>query len=758
MPDRSDPLRLGPRISDDGADEVGETVGAVTNAMAEGLEAAIVANDPLTDRSTTWEQRLTDLGRAHRRPRRTRFGIELAQLAGAFVVVAAAAVVAIRSVTDFWLPLDAAHFIAEADWLRGNRSILPSIHPPVFPSIVLLFEFVAPAQVAVEAAMAVTFAAFVIGTYLVVRTWFQTRPAVVATGIGAGSPVLAEAIGWGGGAHLGGLAAMTFAIAATDRWVLGRLSPIWVGVAAGVTVATHPFATVALAVFALARLSPIWVRRANWKLRGRGPASVGGLFIAATGAAPFVAASGYYYTSVSSPGSTSIGFPDLATTFELLDWATREHVLVFMVTLAALATPLVVRPGQWRPTMAALSATIVLLSSMVRGDGSYQTRVIYLVPVSIALSAGLVATTGSTRWPSTNRPDRFWLAAGSSVLAITLVVQVGFVTRLHDSINFYAQVDQSDMEALARSSVSADGIVISSYVGDSVYAPTNWYVNAATLRRAVSPIAPWLSTNPVEGQAGLEAQRFFVGDVVAENEALQIAASGTESGHFELQILARVDGWYFPVVELDPVRSRFPFTVTAASASVTGDMLTLSMYGTEDTDVLDITVALDGTTVTVIASVGVPGSLHLVFAPGPLSDWIPTPTSTSPVSIEHRVHTELLRSTVSATGNDRVRVSVYGPGNPIGLDTTAPTVTTLSFVFENLPDVPRSEVTTSTSDAIRERIGIDRVVIWRNTGLIERFTSACFLPIDHGTNLAVFDYICAGGVGASASAPPDEQR
>ena len=118
----------------------------------------------------------------------------------------------------FWLPLDAAHFSAEAEWLRGNRDVLPNIHPPLFPGLVLLADLVVGWRDAVLMAMSLAFALYVVAVYALLRRWHRRSFAWFGAVLAATSPVLAEILGWGGGANLLGFAALIGACAPAERW------------------------------------------------------------------------------------------------------------------------------------------------------------------------------------------------------------------------------------------------------------------------------------------------------------------------------------------------------------------------------------------------------------------------------------------------------------------------------------------------------------------------------------------------------------
>lgn len=273
---------------------------------------------------------------------------------------------------------------------------------------------------------------------------------------------------------------------------------------------------------------------------------------------------------VRSPEQAGLGTPDLPALFDLLSWAGREHAILLILHLIATFAPFVFLNSHGGRDSVTVALVMLVGVTVLKGDPSYQSRFMYLVPVLIAfLSADAIIPGLRKIAERLGRSESLFTAISLTALLLMLF-QVGFSVRLTTAIRYYQRIEPDDL-VLLEGLPASNGVVGSSHWSSSTAEPTNWFVNAAASREAWSPIGPWLSTIQEEAMAGQQMQRLFAGQVGIENEALQVAAAGTEDGYYSLQISVRSNGWYFPIASLDAARTRWPFPVTTASAELTED-------------------------------------------------------------------------------------------------------------------------------------------------------------------------------------------
>jgi hypothetical protein len=636
----------------------------------------------------------------------------------------------------FWLPLDAAHFSAEAEWLRGNRDVLPNIHPPLFPGLVLLADLVVGWRDAVLMAMSLAFALYVVAVYALLRRWHRRSFAWFGAVLAATSPVLAEILGWGGGANLLGFAALIGACAAAERWTETGRGALVSGVLCGCAGASHPLAGVLalVMVIGIVAAKSVFARRIP-------PRSLRAALLFGLGGLPFVAGAGYYYLSVSSPSQTTFGLPDLGVTLDMFDWAGREHVIITLIQLCALVWPFVARGQRSRPTGLVFAAVILLLTATLKGDPSYQSRVMYLLPVLVGIAAADIGSIAVHRSRVALQGRRTRSGALAAVAVIAVLFQVAFVTRLRDANDYYRRLTIDDVTLLQQIDDETGGIIASSHWAHSTAEPTGWFVNAAAKRRAVSPIGPWLSTDPSETREGAAMQRLFAGQVGIERNGLQVAASASARGLYSLQIAIGRHDWFEPVIVLDSARSRFPFTVVSASTRLAGDGIVLTLVGPDpDADIIELIATIDTSGVVVRGTPGpeVGGDWHVVFSWAPNTFGSVTPLDATTAEFELEVGRSDARGLLSVDADVPVRMTSYPTGLPVDLDVIDPSVLSVSWEFDER-SMPTSEPTTFEESAILDEYEIDHVVVWNNTGLIQRFAESCFRQVATGPTITVFD-------------------
>ncbi len=707
---------------------------------------------------------------ARRREFRWSRSIEGAASLAALVVVAAALVRFIHEETPLWLPLDAAHFVAEAEWLRGSRDLLPGIHPPLFPTLVLVFETMVDSWSAVLYAMCLSYALYLLAIYALMRRWHDRGVAFASTAVAAMTPVLAEMLGWGGGANLLGLATAVAALAAADRWANSAKGGWLVGLTVGLSIATHPVAALMAVFFVGTRLgweiigrTRRWFRpntpgatdgevtvepppspqTGRWFRRPRGITSPVAWVMGAAGGFPFVLVSSYYYFGVQAPSQSKLGFPDLSVLSSLLGWAGREHQFIAAVNLVAVISPFLLFRRRSQPAALSVAALLILGTTVVKGDPSYQSRFVYLLPVLVAIAIAEVGVPLVRRTAAMLRQSSHALQLAATVVTVLLIAQTGFFVRLDAAVAYYGRVKQTDLAVLTRS-VTADGLAVSSHWAASTAEPTSWFVNAAASEPAWSPIGPWLSTSAEETVFGGLLQRFFAGQVGVENGRLQASIAGTDEGYYSIRIAASFAGWYYPLAELDVARTRWPFAVVSAAAIVADDeKLLLTLRGRRPVEVIELRIELrnDAVRMTAESQATEDNDWHVVFAPagGP---WTASRVDSTEVSTRHMVGgAREMTSNLRIVGSGApARATLYGASDPLDFDVIGSE--RVQFLWTARAGYTAAgEVAVFDEHALADDVGATRVVVWRNTGLAERFITDCYAEIDRSDSVIVFDRV-----------------
>jgi hypothetical protein len=466
---------------------------------------------------------------------------------------------------------------------------------------------------------------------------------------------------------------------------------------------------------------------------------------------PLVAASAYYYLGTKAPGQTGIGVPDLAVLLDILAWAGREHPIVLVIHLVAIVTPLLLfgRPSQ--PAAAVLGVVLVLGTSALTGDASYQSRFVYLLPALIAIAVaefgpGIAGFTAARlRTPVRNT------SIVMCALLVVVIVQAAFHERLDTATRFYARVEHDDI-VLIESLVGRDGITASSYWGANEGEPTNWFVNAAGEREAWSPIGPWLSTIPEEAAAGREMQRLFAGQVGIEDGRFQVAASGTSTGYYELRVSVQVDDWYHSVFVIDPARTDWPFAVVDASARLEGDRVLLTLTGVAERDRIELVAELtaDGLRITAESSSRRQNDWHVVLSPAG-AGWGLERLGGSLVRIDSTIGGRQLEYAIGAgSEGSPARASIYGPGQPVDLDVLG--ADRIEMTVGPLKGfLAHGELVTFDEQRVADGLDVQQVMVWRNTGLAERFDTPCYAQFGSATHVVGFDRVADCAVDAAAA-------
>ncbi|HEY4376111.1 MAG TPA: hypothetical protein VGM93_03095, partial [Acidimicrobiales bacterium] len=439
----------------------------------------------------------------------------------------------IAHATSVFLPPDAAHALGEADVLLGH-GVLKFTHPPAFAVFVAAGRGLFGPVDGVLAAYLAGLALLWLGIYALLRQWLPPLPAVVGTMTGMALPLVAELVGWGGGAQLLGLGFGVATLAAFERWArTGRGGPL-VGVGLGLTALSHPFALLALlACLAVRWLAELWPARGasdSRPSRPSGPATWRGGILAGITAAPFVLAGAAYYGGVSSPGAVSLALPSLHPFFDLMSWATRENRLLLIACLGSLGTALFARGRGAIAIAASLAGVIVLPVIFVHAEAGYLTRSLYYLPVIVALGVAWAWEALATMVAAhLDRRPRLGVAVVAAVLLPAFVAIVGLGPRLRVAMPYYTAVNQPEVDAISALR-GAKGDVATSWTGASVAAGEgmSWYVSGLAGRHAYGPSGRWIGAQPDEQRDGIAMQQALSGEVGIDAGGLQLAGRGSE--------------------------------------------------------------------------------------------------------------------------------------------------------------------------------------------------------------------------------------
>jgi hypothetical protein len=564
---------------------------------------------------------------------------------------------------------------------------------------------------------------------------------------------------------------MAGALAAFELWTRRRTwrHALLVGTIFALAIAAHPFmAAVAAGLLGLRWL--VSLRDGPRGVRGWGPGSPAGLAVAAIPVLVAVVWLAGHYLAIDPPAGLSLRPLDLATPARLLAWTTREGPALLALGLVLAVAALTAPPAQ-RTIAAAIVAVFVIVPAGLSGDDSYQSRVVYLLPILLSIGA-------ATLWGAADRavileaiaspaqgPRERLRAPAAAVLVAALVVLLGFPVRLDAAVRYYAALDGQDVDLLT-SLGAGDGTIATSWTANLYWdgMAMAWYASGLTNRPAIGPTDPALSTRDFQRVEGAAAWQLFSGEAGLENGALQVAF-GPAGWRADPAIAGRIGGYHIPLVYLsDTVNQYGP-----AGAPVAGDPLAW-------------TVASDGTATgvrtsagrrTVEAAVSLVGDqvlLRLARGPGDANEvwtiWIwpayGLPWSEVEVDAEARqasfapLGSVAVRSPETWLAADpRVRVVVAEPASITyaeresrwGLQALAITIPAGSdleatITVSGLPAA--GPVTRYDERSLIADHGITSAVVWRDTGWADRFlASSCFVPGPASTNIATFDVLPA---------------
>jgi hypothetical protein len=672
-----------------------------------------------------------------------------------------------RGAAAVYLTPDGAHAVTDS-WALIEQAPRPLLYLPAWPAVLLPFLLLGASPViAVQAGLVLALTALFVALYGLTRPYVGARAAFVGAAVGVGSTPIGELLGWQGGGTLVGLLMMTGAFAAFERWTRRRTRrhALLVGAAFALTMAAHPFmAAVAAGLLGLRWL--VSLRDGPRGLRGWGPASLAGLAIAAIPVLVTAAWLVGHYLAIDAPAGSSLRLPDLAVPALLLEWMTREGPALLALGLVLTAAALAAAPAQ-RMIAAGIVAVVVIVPAGLSGDVSYQSRVVYLLPILLSVGA-------ATLWEAADRAMSLEAIASparglrerlrrpaAAVFVAAFAVLLGLPGRLDAAVPYYSALDRQDIDLLTSLAVG-EGTIATSWTGNRYWdgMAMAWYATGLANRRAIGPTDPALSTRDFQRVEGAAAWQLFSGEAGVENGALQVAF-GPPGWRADPAIAGRIGGYYIPLVYLsDTVNQYGPDGAPAAGYplawTVASDGTARGVRTSAGRRTVEAVVSLSGDRVLLRLARG-PGDANEVW-----TIWIwpayGLPWSEIEVDTEAREASFAPLGTVAVRSPDtwlaadpRVRVVVAEPASITyaeresrwGLQALAITVPAGSdleatITVSGLPAA--GPVTRYDERSVIADHGISSALVWRDTGWTDRFlASPCFVPGPGSANIATFD-------------------
>lgn len=701
---------------------------------------------------------LADLRHPHRaleavglaRSPRTREAVAVATGLG---ILGAVVVARLTGAVSLHLTPDAGHALADADALLGE-GVRPMGYMPAFPALVALTRALSgDAVTGVHLALGLVFFALGAGLYVLIRQFAPARAAFAGAGVGMTTPVIAEALGWSGGATILATASVAAALACLERWICRphRTMALATGAFLGLALASHLFVPVVGAALVGVRWLAELARQRTITLRGAGPLALEGMAIAAIpvviGGTLVVAR----LADVAAPSGTSLGMPDPSATSSVLSWATRESPVLLLVVLGALASMLVARSGA-RWIGLGCAAVVLVLPAVMHADPSYQTRVAYFLPLVVGLGTGLIIAALDARlsrpaWPSL--PGRLTVLMLPAILIWTSA-SLGFDERLVAAARFYQRIDASDLSVMQRLRETPGGTVATSWPGNAYGdgLPVSWLVEGLARRKAAGPVDPVLSTDPGQIAAGAAMQRLFAGRTTMENGAIQLAY-GPDDSRADPAVAANVAGFYHPILYLN---SRVDAMAGGPPDSWT-HIVTSSGVASRGVDaagktVIDGSSSLRGDTANVTQrSVAGAGPRTVWIWPAYGVDWQMVSNRGGTIGFQAVPVAGGFSGTAAATA---VEIAVDG-GEAIyherearyGLEAIEVRIMAEPLALHvRFPGLTGGEPRFDHEEAILVAEDVRQVLVWRDTGWLDRFErSTCFERASSSPNLVLYDVV-----------------
>jgi hypothetical protein len=409
--------------------------------------------------------------------------------------------------------------------------------------------------------MVLLLAALFGGLYALARFHTTPRAAFVGAVAGTLSTSVAELIGWQGGATLTGLVGTVYALVFLEQWlrVGGRRNALLTGAAYAAIVASHPFMTaVATGLLGLRWLAG-WYESRHLSLRGWSPLGLQGILLGATLPVLTMLVLVRGYTSgLDAPSGSGLRLPQFDASLQQLTWITRESPDLLVVTvillIAALIAPLAIRSIAF-----GVALIFVALPAVLSGDPSYQSRVVYILPIALALGGAWLWRAVDGWLPARTASHvvgRVGLVAAPA-LAATLIVALGFAHRLPAAAAYYPQLQASNV-GLLKGLANGSGTVLTSWTSFRYWdgMGKSWYVEGLSGRTAIGPTDPSLSVRPAERNQAAAAWQLFSGAQGLQNGALQVSL-GPPKWHADPAIAAMIAGNYVPLVYINDAVNRY---------------------------------------------------------------------------------------------------------------------------------------------------------------------------------------------------------
>lgn len=461
-----------------------------------------------------------------------------------------------------YLSPDGGHALADARALLGDGP-RPLTYLPGWPALLVPMLFAGIGlTTAVGIGLTILVGLLFVGLHALTRPFVSSGAAFVGAAAGAGSTAIAELLGWQGGATLLATVGLVFAFVAFERWSRSQRlrDGALVGLCFGIVMASHPFVTVAGAGLLGLRWL-VGIRGAPREWRGWGPYAPRGVVVAL--AVPVVAAAVLLprYLAIDVPTGSMFRLPQFGASIDLFGWATRETPAIAVLTLLAFGA-VFTGPGAIRSVGAGIAAIFVLLPAVLGGDASYQSRVVYLLPILLGLG-------GAVLWEGLDRrlrrpplpPHRLGrlALAGVPIVVSLLLVTIAYPTRLTSAALYYDPLTRDDAQLLtALGADGADGTVATSWSGNRYWGgmANSWLVEGLSNRRAIGPADPALSTRPSQRLESASIWQVFAGQQGVENGALQVAV-GPAGWRADPAIAANLLGTYVPLVYISDLANEY---------------------------------------------------------------------------------------------------------------------------------------------------------------------------------------------------------
>jgi hypothetical protein len=506
------------------------------------------------------------------------------------VILATVTMTTIRDLTNIFLPPDGVHYIGDADSLFGNGA-RPLRHPPIFPAMVALIRPLTGEEDSFLWAMTISLALLLVSLHTLLRRWLRFAPSLIGAVAGTLVPIVAELIGWGGGATLLGIVMLVFTLAAMETWIeRGGKRGFLVGVCLGVTALTHAFpfgvAAVAIAVRALVLLVERRRLGSGWDPLGlKGMASVAVLAVPA-----FAFASTLYFGP-----SVALGTPRVTAAWEFLRWAFDDRLSLWLLAIAATVGIQLSRHRGMIVIATSLAAIVIAFPAVVRADPTYTNRIAYLVPIVLALGVGSLSDVG-LRFLGRTRVGRP-AALATVAVALATIALTAYLPRLERSVRYYnVWITRPDLPVF-ESLRDQEGSVATSWrmndFSDGVL--LSWYVEGLAKRPAFGPGDAFIASIPEQFEGGLDMQRVFAGMRGLENDVLQVAAAPLGS-IADASVQVRSAGFNYPFLSVRSLAGSYPIQPESVTSRVDGDSLVWTFRDGRGRVVMERIASLDGHT------------------------------------------------------------------------------------------------------------------------------------------------------------------